>query len=258
MKTGWRTIAVLGLTLSATLPAVWATDVGMPLDSSAIGKNANVEFYYELYNRNIKQDFSGGTDTGKQEENRFIARINYYASSRAALYAEIGATDSDQSEGAVPLFGAGLKIKVYDSSALNVNAFASATYINEIQYKHDGYVDYNEPGYVYVDHPDFSQKESYFEINGGLIISKLIQLDEKTTCTPYGGFMVSKLDGDEDYEFTYHVQKRTEKESGDLKDDGLLSLFAGLGLTLGNTWGMRFEGRFVNQTSFSVGLSYLF
>lgn len=254
-----RWAMLLGIVAGAAVSNVLATDVGMPLYSSAIGKSGNIEVYYEQYKRDIEQDSSSGDSfTGEQEESRIIARVNYHASQSAALYAEVGATDSDGSEGQVPLFGAGLKIKCYDSPALNVNVFASATYVPEIEYKHDGYVDYTVPGYAWVDYPDRTQKESYFEINGGLAISKLIQLDEKTTCTPYGGFMVSKLDGDEDYERTYHVQPRTEEESGDLKDDGAFSMFAGLGLTLDNTWGIRFEGRFINQSSFSASLMYFF
>ena len=258
MKNGFKMVVAVAV-LGAAWSSVYATDVGMPLYSSAIEKSVNVEVYYEQYKRDIEQDSSSGnTYTGEQEESRVIARVNYHASSRASLYAEIGATDSDGSEGQALLLGAGLKIKVYDSEALNVNAFASATYIPEIEYKHDGYVDYTEPGYEWVDYPDRVQKETYFEINGGLAVSKFLQLDEKTTCTPYAGFMVSVLNGDEDYELKYHVQERTEERTGDLKDDGAFSMFAGLGLTLDDTWGIRFEGRFINQSSFSAGLMYFF
>ena len=69
--------------------------------------------------------------------------------------------------------------------------------------------------------------------------------------------MVSKLDGDEDYELKYH-DGTTLSESGDIKDDGVFSIFAGLGLTMDKTFGVRLEGRFVNQTSFSAGLMYFF
>lgn len=250
-------IAVLGLAAGVT-PSARATDVGMPIYSSAIGKQGNIELYYEQYNRKIKMTSGEDEMTGDQEENRFMARLNYHASSRAALHIEVGATEAKDSEGAVPVFGAGLKIKIYDRPSLNVNGFFSGTYINSIEYSDKGYVDYYRPGYVWVDMPDFKQTESYMEINGGLMISKFIKLDEKTTCTPYGGFMVSKLSGDEKYEAFYHVNDQTESESGDIEDDGLFSLFGGVGLTLDDTWGIRFEGRFVNQTSFSVGLMYFF
>ncbi len=257
MRNWFKTVVAVAV-LGGAFSSVHATDVGMPLYSSAIGKSGNVEVYYEQYKRDIEQDYLSGTDSGEQEESRVIARLNYHASTRASLYAEIGSTDSDGSEGNALLLGAGLKIKVYDSDALNVNAFASATYIPEIEYKHDGYVDYTEPGYEWVDYPDLVQKETYFEINGGLAVSKFIQLDEKTTCTPYGGFMVSVLNGDEDYELKYHIQERTEESTGDLKDDGAFSMFAGISLTLDSTWGIRFEGRFINQSSFSAGLMYFF
>lgn len=251
MSRGTGRAVVMGIIAGAVASSAWATDVGMPTYSTDIGKNANLEVYYEKYERDIEMTGPDETTTGKQEENRFMARINYNASTRASLHAEVGATDSDQSDGAVPIFGVGLKIKAYDSEALDLTVFASGSYVTEIEYSEDGYVDY------YVDVPDYSQKESYFEINGGLAISRLVQLDEKTTCTPYGGFMVSKLDGDEDYELKYH-DGTTLSESGDIKDDGVFSIFAGLGLTMDKTFGVRLEGRFVNQTSFSAGLMYFF
>jgi hypothetical protein len=132
MKNGFKTVVAVAV-IGTAFSSVHATDVGMPLYSSAIGKSGNVEVYYEQYKRDIEQDGSSGNKfTGEQEESRVIARLNYHASSRASLYAEIGSTDSDGSEGQALLLGAGLKIKVYDSEALNVNAFASATYVPEI------------------------------------------------------------------------------------------------------------------------------
>jgi hypothetical protein len=252
-----RSCLLLAL-LAAFSVSSLATDVGMPLFSTTVGKSASLEVYYERFNRDIEQVYLSGTDTGEQEEDRFLARVSFHPGTKASLYLEAGATESEDSEGAVPIFGAGLKVKVYDRPALQVSAFASGTYIDEIEYKQDGYVDYDVPGYTYVDYPDYEQKESYVEINGGLIISRDIAMDEATHCIPYGGFMVSMLDGDEDYKLTYHVDEPAREYSGDIQDDGLFALIAGLGVTLDNVWAIRFEGRFVNQESFSAGLSYMF
>jgi hypothetical protein len=235
-----------------------ATDVGMPLHSEATGGGGNLEFYFEQFRRDIRQDFVDGPDTAKQKESRIIERINVHAGSRAAVYAEIGATRSDQAEHVVPLFGAGLAVRLHESPALGVNAFASGTYIHGIEYRQSGYVTYSEPGYVWAEYPDLDQRESYFEYNAGLTLSRLFRPNAKVICTPYAGLMLSGIDGTEEYHLTYHVNARTETRSGNLRGDGAISPFGGLGLTFSKDWCIRIEGRFVNQTSLSAGLVYFF
>jgi hypothetical protein len=232
-------VAVIG-TVSAR-----ATDVGMPVYRGDIQKNATLEIYYEKFNRDIEQDFAGETETGEQEENRFIARATYHASDRASLYGELGVTDSDESEGPVPIVGAGLKVELYNAEAIQLGAFASAQYVHDIEYEADLGI------------ADFKQTENYFEVNGGIIISRFTKLDETTGFVPYGGFMVSMLDGDEDYELVY-ADGSSERESGDLQDDGMFSIFAGAALTMNDRVGVRLEGRFINQTSFTAGFTYSF
>ncbi len=249
MKNVFKTV-VAGAAIIGSLTAVHATDVGVPHYSNSIGKKINAEVYYELYKRDVKYD---DRFTIEHEESRIIARLNYHPSPSASLYVEAGLREPDLSDGYVPLFGAGMKIKVYDKEALRVNAFASITYATEDEYKIDGYVDSD-----YYDVYEEVYKASYVEINGGLAISKFIQLDESTTLTPYGGFMLSQLDGDDKSEYKYHSPEYTEKNKEKIEGDGMFSLFAGLGLTLDNAWGIRFEGRFINQSSFSAGLMYFF
>jgi hypothetical protein len=252
MKSQLGRSVIFGVIAMASLSNVLATDVGMPTYSTDLGKNANLEFYYEKFDRKVKGNIGDVTlSNTQQEENRFMARFNYNASTRASMHAEVGATDSEGSDGAVPIYGAGLKVKAYDSKALQLSVFAAGTYVSGIEYSEEGSEDY------YYEYPSSVQEESYLEINGGLAISRLLQLDEKTTCTPYGGFMVSKLDGSEDVNGSFR-DGETISLSGDIKDDGLFSIFAGLGLTMDKTFGIRLEGRFVNQTSFSAGFTYFF
>jgi hypothetical protein len=106
----------------------------------------------------------------------------------------------------------------------------------------------------------YLQEESYTEINGGLTLSKMINLSNTFRLLPYGGLMFSNLNGDEDfsYQFTQNQDHSTYLVDGSLEEDGGFSMFAGLGLMLNDTWGLRTEGRFINQTSWSASLTYFF
>lgn len=230
-------------------------DVGAPLYLNTIGKSGNIEVYYEKFKRDIEQQGSDGNlYTSEQQEDRVIARLNYNASTRASLYIEAGATDSDGSDGAAALIGGGLKLSVHDSPAFGVSLFASITYVPEIKYKQDGFIDYANQ----LEYPSSLQTETYYEFSGGLILSKTFQLDDKSLITLYAGVMLSRLDGDEDYEFTYPASRRNIRTTGTLEDEDPFSAFGGLSLVLNSTVGIRVEGRFVNQTSVSAGLSLFF
>ncbi|MCP4366275.1 MAG: hypothetical protein GY800_13405 [Planctomycetes bacterium] len=240
--------------LAATLgtaSAAWATDVGLPLYSDSTGKKGSIEVYYEDYQHDAEQLYPSGVSSVEQEEERIVVRMNYYPTARIALYGEIGATDSYTSKGNVPLLGAGLRVKVYNGPFCDLSAFASATYIPETEY----HADFQEDSSRQV---KWSQEESYSEINGGLTISTLVPLGGQATLMPYGGVMVSSLDGDEDYRLDYYLEGVTTENDGYVEGDGAVSLFAGLGLMLDDTWGVRFEGRFINQTSLSAGMIYSF
>ncbi|MBU1735319.1 MAG: hypothetical protein KKC28_14425 [Verrucomicrobia bacterium] len=234
-------IALLGVLVGA-LPSAWATDVGMPIYRGDIQKNVSLEAYYEKFKRDVEQD---GVDGLEQKENRFIARATYFAGDRASLYGEIGATHSDEAEGTAPIMGFGLKLALYNAEMIQIGAFASAQYIHEIKYETD------------LEVGEFNQTENYFEINGGIVVSRFMKLGETMGFVPYAGVMASRLDGNQDYE-TVNADGSSESESGYIKDDGLFSIFAGAGLIINDRVGARLEGRFINQTSFTAGLTYLF
>lgn len=118
-------------------------DVGAPLYLNTIGKSGSIEFYYESYKRDVTVTDDLGTPyLPEQEENRYIGRLNYHASDRASLYVEAGATDSQGSEGAAPIFGGGLKISLHNTPAFSASLFGSISYINEIEYESEGFIDY--------------------------------------------------------------------------------------------------------------------
>jgi hypothetical protein len=245
-----------------TVSAAWATDVGMPLYKGDIaGKKGGIEVYGEHYNQDVVANRGpSGTERIQdvtryleQEEDRFILRANYYASPRLALYAEAGSTDASGSKESVALFGAGFRFKVYSNDFFDASVFGSATYMPEAEYRH-----YNVPT-SYGEATAF-QEESLSEVNGGLTLSKMIHVSNTFRLLPYGGLMFSKLNGDDDfsYQFTQNQDHSTYLVDGSLKEDGDFSMFAGLGLMFNDTWGLRAEGRFINQTSWSASLTYFF
>lgn len=256
---------IFGAVMTA-VPAAWATDVGTPLYQGDIAeKKSSIEVYYEKYTQNVtfdskefsipNQDFDyEGTFSGEQEEDRIIVRMNYYAGPRFAFYAEVGATDSLDSKEKAPIFGAGLRSKLFSSSFFDVSPFVSMTYIPEIDYV----LYYPQSS---IGDQTIFQQESYFGINGGLTFSKLLHLSNTCKWMPYGGLMVSKIFGDHDVDaILQNGQERSLLlvDRSIEEEDGEFSMFAGFNFMFNDTWGLRAEGRFINQTSLSAGLSYFF
>ena len=127
----------------------------------------------------------------------------------------------------------------------------SGYYIPDIEYKHSG-LD------IDLDYYEYTQKESYYEIGGGMAISKVIELDEQNKLIPYGGVIVSILKGDEDYKVVYPDLGVTLTDTGDLENDGVLSLFVGMAYQFHTNWAARLEGRFLEESSISAGILFSF
>ncbi len=231
-----------------------AADVGLPPGANDVSRRASVEVYGERFRRDANQDFLSKTTDSRQKEDRSMARASYLATRRLTLHVDAGSTKSEDSEDAVPIYGAGLFFAVCDRPAVHVDAFASGTYVRDIEYRAAGAIDEEQQ----LDHPDVDQTESYYEINAGLTASRLLDLGHKTTVTPYGGFMLSRLRGDEEYDLTYHTDRPPRRDSGVIRDGTPFSAFAGAGFSFGKHFGIRIEGRFLNQESYSAGLLYFF
>lgn len=253
MKTRFPSILIPALALAAA--AARAADVGLPPPA---GRPHSVEVYYEHFSRNISQDFVSGTGVGDQEEGRYLARYARRVSPRLMLQATAGMADSDTAENHAPLLGLGARLHALRSSVLDLDVFAAGAYVHGIRYESAGSVERDADGHVLAEIPAVEQTESYFEFMGGLAVSRSVKLGEKLSCTPYGGIMVSKIDGHEEYDLTFPGDGRTETVEGDLRESGLASLFAGLALTFNEAWSLRLEGRLLNQASFSAGVSRSF
>lgn len=245
---------VSGLFFGAVSPA-WGIDIGTHIYAEDKGgKSGNVEFYYENHHQGINAMGASGkvyTDS-ETEDKRYMARMNYYVGAHAIFYIEGGLVTDDRGSSSddAPIFGAGFKIKVYNSPFFDLNVFAAATYIPTMED-----IDY------YATSPlgevTITTNHSIAEFNGGLSVSKVISQGD-ISWTPYGGLMLVKLDSERDYEIFYHAENRSEERDGYLEENNALAGFAGVEFTLNNALGLRLEGRFSSETSYSVGLNYSF
>lgn len=252
---------VLIVVVICTMHNGYAADAGDPYTAASI-KNVQVEFIYEKYDRDVELSESqftatgpGGVipftvsgESGSQEEDRFMARLSLPAGNKMVIYLDGGITDSKDSVDPVAIFGGGLRVLAYESETVNATVFGSLHYVPEIEYKLSEFD-------VDLGRGDFTQKESYWEANGGVNLSHSFPLGEGAALTPYGGIMISVLQGDEDFEAIFPDVGVTVKGSGDLEDDGVVGLFGGVAFKFSDNLGVRIEGRFLNQTSISAALS---
>jgi len=239
----------------------YAADIGAPITKADVNGVVRAELIYEKYDRKVefsKVDFTavgpGGTasftvdgDTGKQEEDRIMLRLIVPVSDKMSFHGDIGTIDSKDSEGAVPLFGAGLKYVGYNKNDTKIGLFVQGHYISEIEYKAQDIDAILGPG-------TYTQKESYYEISTGLTVAKVLLLDEQTNLIPYAGAMISFLNGKEDFKFQYPSSGVVITGKGDLNDNGIFAVIAGADLKFESNFGIHMEGRFVNQSSVSASL----
>ena len=269
MKTrGSRGLIVL-LVLASAINTV-AMDIGLPGPLPGGGK-LSLELFYEDFERDIRQEaaefWAPGSPHGGlvgedmiQEETRYFARLTYAWRRELALQALVGFTHSETADNDSPVLGLGLQYLVWSCHGFDTTLFAAGQLVNEIRYKNDFYYGPNPPNAGNWEWPEGTQKEDYYELSAGATVSRDIQLHPRLTMRPYAGLQLSKLDGDEKYDHTWAVVEPLGREvqEGYIKDDGVLALFGGAGLFWDNRFGLRLEGRFVNQTSFSAGLFYFF
>ena len=225
---------------------IYALDVGSSIYSRVFEGKTSMEVFYESYERKIEMPQEGvDISENDQKEDRVVARLNMAGTEKVIIHLDLGLTDSDESKGYEPLFGGGFIIRAY-SNSINVDVFGSGYYVPEIKYEDSGY---DSKGRYF----EYSQEENYFEIGGGIALSKEFELDRQFSLIPYGGIFISILEGDEDYEYNWPGLGK-EVTDGEITNEGLLNLFLGVGVQIGHNWGIRVEGRFVEESSVSAGV----
>ena len=246
-----------------------AMDVGLPGAMPGGGK-MSLEVFYENFERDIHQEHLARRAAGEhsimtrssfvQEEKRFMARFGYALRPELAVHGLLGFAQSEGAENNAPVLGLGVDYRVWSGKWFDVGLFAAGQLVTEIKYDDEFFYGPNPPEPGDWEWPEGTQKEDYFELSAGAMVSKDFEIRPRFALRPYAGLQLSKLDGDEKYDHTWAIVEPLGREqlNGYIKDDGMVSLFAGVGAFLGDRFGLRLEGRFVNQTSFSAGLLYFF
>jgi hypothetical protein len=248
-------ITVCGLCLTVLATGVDAADVGDPT-GAALLEDARIDFVVERYERDVEysdvvfESASIPTEPGTQEETRFMARLSFPVHDKAFMHLDGGATSAADAEGAVAIFGAGLRILIYDSEGQGMDAaiFGSVHYVPRIDYEQSS----ADPA---LGRSELTQEESYMEANAGLNLSYVFELQDEAILTPYGGIMLSVLQGDEEVEIRYPESGVMANGTGDVEGDGAVSVFGGVSYTFNEYVSIRAEARLVTQTSISAALS---
>ena len=250
---------IIALTLTS-ITSVEAADVGGPA-IPAKTDNIGINIIYERYKRDVKLSsrecvirmlgdeitLPASSESGVQDEVRLMARLSFPVGSRALIHLDGGVTDSEASQDVDPILGGGFRVLAYQSDAIDVSIFGSAHYVPKIEYEfYFTNIDLNTL--------TFNQEESYWEANGGVVLSHPVALESGPELTLYGGLMISVLEGDEDWEIQFSDVGEVGEREGQLEDDGAVSVLGGLACQFNEQVGMRVEGRFVNQTSLSVAV----
>ncbi len=245
------------LMAATTCPAV---DIGAPIYRADFGSGITLDLTYQSLKRDIEQEtaFTDHTWTGEQEEKHYIAAILFPLNDRISGKLEAGLADSNGSEDIAPLFGAVLQAALYEVDGLCFNVFAAGRYVSGIEYRTEGV--YFTEGGIITEYPEVTREEEYFELGGGLTLSKTISTGSKTKITPYGGLLLSLIDGSGEETFRrYIVQPGTATDdSVDFEAENPFSIVGGISALFASNIGLRIEGRFVNQTSVSAGAYFIF
>jgi len=250
---------IIALTLTS-ITSVEAADVGGPASPAKMEK-IGINIIYEKYRRDVEISsrehvlripgdevtVPAFSESGVQDEVRLMARLSFPVGSRALIHLDGGVTDEESSQDVDPILGGGVRVLAYQSNAIDVSIFGSAHYVPKREYKfYFTDIDLNTLA--------FAQEESYWEANGGVVLSHPVALESGPELTLYGGLMISVLKGDEDWEIQLSDFGEVGEYEGQLEDDGAVSVLGGLACQFNEQVGMRVEGRFVNQTSVSVAV----
>lgn len=90
------------------------------------------------------------------------------------------------------------------------------------------------------------------EFNLGLISTEFLWL------TPYLGIRTSNLRLEIKKDIEYTASEGTIGITGKNNADGRFGVLTGATLSLGNTWGVRLEGRFIDETAVSLSGTFRF
>lgn len=241
-----------GYLLSLSTPAL---DTALPFYGEDLDARITVEMLVEDMKRDIRQQdaFTGETFDGEQKEKRLIARVTGYPTERIQVYGLLGLANSEDADNFAPMLGGGIRARVGSMGGFRLGALAGGYWVEGIEY--------TSPG-VLTPFEEFAasyREESYYEWGLGLVIDRAWLVTSRTQLVPFAGMTWSMMQADGKETFAYPTTGRiVHDDQVDFEDDSPFALVGGLALLVNRNFGLRIEGRFVDQTSLSAGLFFSF
>lgn len=232
-----------------------ALDVGLPLFASDVDARLTVDVYTEDMSRDIRQEiaFTDLKFDGEQDEKRLVARVTGYPTERLSIYLMAGITDSLESEELTPLVGGGLRVLLHQMGDVRLSGFAGGTYVDDIEYEVPGRL--TPVAEIAASH----RVERYYEAGAGLAVDWTWSWRPRLQLMPYAGLSWSTLQGEGEETFVFASSGEFGSDDQvDLEDDSPITLTGGLVLLVNRNYGLRVEGRFIDQASYSAGLFFSF
>lgn len=259
------------LTLSAgvfiiSCPTATAIDYGDPVYRDDMTGTFRLEALYEKYDRDIRLKFGSewidlpGGDFAFMESavdtfeaDNYALRLGIYPGSKLFLHFDAGVADADLADSSPRFYGAGAKMIAYENrfTGLRVSLLASGHYFPSF----DVLVAVLDE---FFDRFENKGEADFYELNGGVIFSGIQDLDGDSRVVPYGGLLLSVLQGSFEATHTAVDSGMTFDIDGDIEEEQIFTAIAGLSFILNRHISARIEGRFISQTSISVALGASF
>lgn len=252
--------ALLALLFVTWGQAAWALDAGAPTFGAGLG-DLRVEVVFESLNRDLKVEFDpllfsaprlGDTELDPEDgsadsvvrANMFLLRLGLPVGTRGAFHVDGGLADLVDAENTSLTMGGGIDLLLVQRNLLEVTVFGSGVYVFNSEFERKVFdVDLGEL--------NIQGDADFYELGGGLRVAHPFILDEETQIAPYWGLLLSELRGE--FDFTGDLSERPSETKGtaDIKEEGVFSVILGWAWRMGGTHGLRFEGRLLDQQSFS-------
>jgi hypothetical protein len=234
-----------------------AMDIGAPIYQKDVKGDFRLELIVEGFDREVETELAfdndasllDGSYTDEMDQNVFMARFYLPLSSQGTLFIDAGVIDDDSADDTPFTVGVGAQVKVYQERALRINLVAEGHWV---------------PSYDFSEHRTsphdirytLEGDKDYYELGAGLLVSGSAAIGRQAKLIPYGGLMISMLEGSGDIEA--HDIGYVFDGSLDLEEDRPVVAVAGVTLILQRSITLRLEGRFIGDGSISAGIGLAF